>query len=163
MSTATDTSGMHDHQHNRPFPRGALIGAAALIGFSLLAVTLARVAGLGPVTEPMAPVVQSRELRFADRADGAVLVYDPQGEEVVDLVPPGSGGFVRGVLRALARERRIQGDGASTPFRLSRLADGRLILEDLATGRLIDLKAFGHTNEGAFAPLLASGNGDATP
>ena len=161
MNTVSDTPGMHDHHHDRPFPRGALIGAAALIGFSLLAVTLARFAGLGPVTEPMAPVVQSRELRFADRADGAVLVYDRQGDEVVDLVPPGSGGFVRGVLRALARERRLQGDGASTPFRLSRLADGRLTLEDLATGRVIDLKAFGHTNEGAFARLLSPGN--ATP
>ena len=161
MNTVSDTPGMHDHHHDRPFPRGALIGAAALIGFSLLAVTLARFAGLGPVTEPMAPVVQSRELRFADRADGAVLVYDRQGDEVVDLVPPGSGGVVRGVLRALARERRLQGDGASTPFRLSRLADGRLTLEDLATGRVIDLKAFGHTNEGAFARLLSPGN--ATP
>lgn len=161
MNTVSDTPGMHDHHHDRPFPRGALIGAAALIGFSLLAVTLARFAGLGPVTEPMAPVVQSRELRFADRADGAVIVYDRQGDEVVDLVPPGSGGFVRGVLRALARERRLQGDGASTPFRLSRLADGRLTLEDLATGRVIDLKAFGHTNEGAFAQLLSPGN--ATP
>ena len=161
MNTVSDTPGMHDHHHDRPFPRGALIGAAALIGFSLLAVTLARFAGLGPVTEPMAPVVQSRELRFADRADGAVLVYDRQGDEVVDLVPPGSGGFVRGVLRALARERRLQGDGASTPFRLSRLADGRLTLEDLAPGRVIDLKAFGHTNEGAFAQLLSPGN--ATP
>lgn len=161
MNTVSDTPGMHDHHHDRPFPRGALIGAAALIGFSLLAVTLARFAGLGPVTEPMAPVVQSRELRFADRADGAVIVYDRQGDEVVDLVPPGSGGFVRGVLRALARERRLQGDGASTPFRLSRLADGRLTLEDLATGRVIDLKAFGHTNEGAFARLLSPGN--ATP
>ena len=161
MNTVSDTPGMHDHHHDRPFPRGALIGAAALIGFSLLAVTLARFAGLGPVTEPMAPVVQYRELRFADRADGAVLVYDRQGDEVVDLVPPGSGGFVRGVLRALARERRLQGDGASTPFRLSRLADGRLTLEDLATGRVIDLKAFGHTNEGAFAQLLSPGN--ATP
>lgn len=161
MNTVSDTPGMHDHHHDRPFPRGALIGAAALIGFSLLAVTLARFAGLGPVAEPMAPVVQSRELRFADRADGAVLVYDRQGDEVVDLVPPGSGGFVRGVLRALARERRLQGDGASTPFRLSRLVDGRLTLEDLATGRVIDLKAFGHTNEGAFAQLLSPGN--ATP
>lgn len=161
MNTVSDTPGMHDHHHDRPFPRGALIGAAALIGFSLLAVTLARFAGLGPVTEPMAPVVQSRELCFADRADGAVIVYDRQGDEVVDLVPPGSGGFVRGVLRALARERRLQGDGASTPFRLSRLADGRLTLEDLATGRVIDLKAFGHTNEGAFARLLSPGN--ATP
>ena len=158
MSTATRTPGMHDQQNNRPFPRGALIGAAALIGFSLLAVTLARVAGLGPVAEPMAPVVQSREVRFADRADGAVLVYDSQGDQVVDLVPPGSGGFVRGVLRALARERRLQGDGASTPFRLSRLADGRLTLEDLATGRLIDLTAFGHSNAGAFAQLLAPEN-----
>jgi putative photosynthetic complex assembly protein len=147
-----------DPIHQQPFPRGALIGAAALIGFTLLMVTLARVLGLGGGVEPMAAVVQSRELRFADRGDGAVLIFEGSGDEVVETVPPGSGGFVRGVLRALARERRSQGDQeAEVPFRLSRLADGRVTLEDLSTGRLIDLRAFGPTNEGAFTRLLDGG------
>ena len=154
----TEHVGVSEHLNQQPFPRGALIGAAALIGFSLLAVTLARVVGLESSGEPLAPVVESRELRFADRADGAVLVYEGQGDEVVDLVPPGSGGFVRGVLRALARERRSHGDQeAAVPFRLSRLADGRVTLEDLSTGRVIDLRAFGPTNEEAFIRLLDGG------
>jgi len=141
--------------NEQPFPRGALIGAAALIGFALLVVSLARITGLGGVEIPPPPALASKELRFEDRADGAILVYEGQSPRLVDVVSPGSGGFVRGVLRALARERRSQGDQEeNVPFRLSRHEDGRVTLEDLSTGRLIDLKAFGPTNEEAFARWL---------
>jgi len=140
----------------RPFPLRALIGAAALIGFSLLAVTTARVSGIGKAEHHAPPAVQSVELRFEDRADGAVIVYEGRGDDPVAVVEPGTGGFVRGVLRALVRDRRGQGAGEAEPFRLARRADGRLTLEDPSTGRLIDLRAFGPTNEEAFARLLAS-------
>jgi putative photosynthetic complex assembly protein len=143
----------------RPFPLGALIGAAALIGFSLLAVTATRMSGIGKAEQRLAPAVQSVELRFQDRADGAVVVYEVyegRGDEAVAVVDPGTGGFVRGVLRALVRERRGQGSGDAVPFRLARHADGRLTLEDPSNGRLIDLRAFGPTNEEAFARLLAN-------
>ncbi len=148
---------MSDPFRGRPIPLGALIGAAALIGFSLLAVTSVRLSGLGRAESPSAPSVASVDLRFEDRADGAVMVYEGRGEQVVDVLAPGSGGFVRGVLRALARERRGYGSGETLPFRLSRLQDGRFILEDPSTGRMIDLKAFGQTNADAFARLLREG------
>lgn len=143
---------------DQSFPRGALIGAAGLIGFALLVVSLARITGLGDYKEPPPPTVTTLELRFEDRADGAILVYEGRTDRVVDLVSPGTGGFIRGVLRALARERRGQGDQEeSTPFLLRRHVDGRVTLEDTATGRLIDLKAFGPTNQEAFARWLDLG------
>lgn len=146
---------MSDPFRDQPFPRGALIGAALLIGFSLLAVSLGRIAGLGRSTEAPPTALYSRQLRFEDRPDGAILVYNGQGERVIDVVEPGTGGFVRGVLRALARERRTTGEAETgEPFLLSRRADGRVTLEDPATGRFIDLKAFGPTNEAAFTRLL---------
>ncbi len=40
------------------------------------------------------------------------------------------------------------------PFHLTRWSDGRLTIDDTATGQLIELEAFGHTNEDAFARLL---------
>ncbi len=40
------------------------------------------------------------------------------------------------------------------PFRLSAWSDGRLTLEDPATGRAVDLEAFGPTNEATFVRLL---------
>jgi len=146
-----------DPFRGRPFPLGALIGAAALIGFSLLAVTAVRISGIGRAESPPPPAMESVDLRFEDRKDGAVAVYEDRGDKVVDVLAPGSGGFVRGVLRALARERRSRGAMETVPFRLSRREDGRLTLEDLSTGRLIDLKAFGPTNADAFARLLPSG------
>jgi putative photosynthetic complex assembly protein len=68
----------------------------------------------------------------------------------------GTNGFVRGVLRGLARERRLNDVGAQPPFQLTRWSDGRLSLDDPATGRRIDLVAFGPTNAGAFAQLLTA-------
>ncbi|MFY7781768.1 MAG: photosynthetic complex assembly protein PuhC, partial [Tagaea sp.] len=41
-----------------------------------------------------------------------------------------------------------------TPFRLSMWRDGSLVLDDPATGRRVDLRAFGATNRDAFARLL---------
>ena len=65
---------------------------------------------------------------------------------------------MRGVLRGLARDRRADGIGRSPPFRLTRWADGRLSLDDPATGRHVDLEVFGPTNAGAFAEILTASN-----
>ena len=58
-------------------------------------------------------------------------------------------------LRALARERKIRGLDGSQPFLLIGRADGRLTLEDPATGQRIDLESFGPMHAGTFARLLA--------
>jgi len=145
---------MSDPFRDRPFPRGALIGAAALIVFTLCAALVGRVTGLGMTQSAPGNVVDARDLRFEDRADGAVVVLDARADRVVEVLPPGTNGFARGVLRSLARERRSHAIGAEPPFRLTRFTDGRLSLEDLATGRRIDLEAFGPTNAGVFARLV---------
>lgn len=66
------------------------------------------------------------------------------------------GGFVRGTLRALARERRQEQQGQETPFRVALWADGQVTLDDRATGRRVDLTAFGIHNAKLFAGLLPS-------
>ena len=63
-------------------------------------------------------------------------------------------------MRGLVRDRKRQDLGAEAPFRLTRWADGRLSLQDEATGRSIDLGAFGPTNAAVFAHLMT---GSATP
>jgi putative photosynthetic complex assembly protein len=148
---------MGDRAVNPTLPRGALIGAAVLVSGSLLMVGVARFTGYRPAQPPPSTVVVSYDLRFEDRADGAVLVYDP-ANRLVDTLQPGTNGFVRGVLRGLARERRARQVGTAPPFRLTRWADGRLSLDDPQTGRHVDLEVFGPTNAGAFADILiASG------
>jgi putative photosynthetic complex assembly protein len=126
----------------------------ALVGTALLIVAIARLAGYPPETSLEARVVSSRDLRVEDEAGGTVLVYDWHGGELLGTYRSGQGSFVRGVLRALTRERRSIGSGAEIPFRLSRHRDGALTIEDLATGEMIVLNAFGPTNAGVFSALL---------
>jgi putative photosynthetic complex assembly protein len=147
-----DTSEPHD----KALPRGALVGAGVLVIGSLLAVSIARLTGYAPARPPASAVVESRDLRFDDRPDGAVLIYSAAENRLVDTLPPGSNGFVRGVLRGLARERRADHIGPLQPFRLTRWADGRLSLDDPSTGRHVDLEVFGPTNSGAFADILTA-------
>jgi putative photosynthetic complex assembly protein len=96
--------------------------------------------------------VGQRKLRFLDAGDKSVRVLDADsGIEVYRVV--GEAGFIRGILRGMARERRRLGKGVAEPFQLS-LDAGLLVLTDLATGQRVELTAFGHTNAGAFARML---------
>ena len=57
-------------------------------------------------------------------------------------------------MRGMARERHREDIGAQTPFTLTRWTDGTVSLQDRATGRTINLDAFGPTNAEAFARLF---------
>ena len=142
-----------DHE---PFPRGALVATAALLTVTLAgtaAVRLARISGpVAPISAPAA--VAAIDLRFADAPDGSIKVSDARLGAHVSTVAPGTGGFVRGVMRGMARDRISRHIGEGPPFRLSRDAAGRLWLQDTATGRLIDLEAFGAGNRAAFEAFM---------
>jgi putative photosynthetic complex assembly protein len=138
------------------FPRGPLLAVGSLVLATLLAVSAVRFTGVGLVHEPDAPTVQVREFRFEDRPDGSIVVLDASGRQLIDTVPPGTNGFLRGTMRGLARERMRQGVSRELPFRMIGHADGRLTLEDPGTGRHVDLGSFGPTNAAAFAQIMAS-------
>jgi putative photosynthetic complex assembly protein len=144
------------HRHDLSLPRPLLVGAAALVVFALMMALVGRLTGAAPA--PVAKIIE-RELLFADRADGAVEVRDARDRRVVEVFAPGTNGFVRGALRGLARERKRQGLGPEIPFRLAARTDGRLVLEDPATRRMVDLGSFGPTNSGVFARLLTATGG----
>jgi putative photosynthetic complex assembly protein len=83
-----------------------------------------------------------------------VRVIDASDGTVIDELPPGTNGFVRGTLRSLVRARRAADVGSDTPFSLRETETGRLLFHDSATGREIDLRAFGPTNAGVFRRFL---------
>lgn len=143
-------------------PRSAVIA----IGAVLLAVVagVATVRGTGvQIHEPDAAAVAVRSLRFEDGADGSVAVIDARSGRQIDSVH-GEAGFLRGALRALARERQKRELGAGPAFELIARADGRLTLSDPATGERLDLESFGPTNAAVFARLLTVGTAPgATP
>jgi putative photosynthetic complex assembly protein len=141
-------------------PKGGVLAAAALVLFALATVTTVRLTGMGEVHMTLPAAVQSRDLQFADGNKGTVLVYDARDHQLVDTLPPGTNGFIRVVMRGLARERRLGDIGSRPPFRLTRYAGGQITLTDTSTGKQIDLGAFGSTNTEAFARLMNLHGGD---
>ena len=144
---------------DKPFPKAPLIGAFMLVGASLLMVGAARLglietpaSAAASAAQTTASPVITRDMRFHDLADGGIRV------EVVgqpdQAVAPGTGGFLRGVLRSMVRDRKSQGLGAEAAFRITEWSDGAVTIEDLATRHVLTLNAFGPTNRQAFIDLM---------
>jgi putative photosynthetic complex assembly protein len=132
-----------------------VFGTILLMAGTLALATLGHQAPVNPAVTGAQPAA-TRDLRFADRADGAVVVTDARTGRQIEVVEPGTEGFVRGAMRGLVRQRRIADIGPDLPFRLSTWHDGRITLQDTATGNTMELHAFGRTNAEAFLRLLAT-------
>ena len=100
-----------------------------------------------------AGVVAKKTLHFRDLPNGAVGVVSAESGQMIAQVE-GQAGFVRGILRALARDRRIRQISSDDAFELVSRSDGRLTLTDLATKNRIDLESFGKDNAAEFAAFL---------
>jgi putative photosynthetic complex assembly protein len=137
-------------------PRGLLLGAFALVLFTIMATGLGRWTDLGALHMPDATVVDRVWLRFDDLDDGGVAVRNAANDQVIYKVEPGTNGFIRATLRGLARERMRAGVGAQTPFTLTRWNNGSISLHDETSGRRVDLDAFGPTNAQAFAQFFST-------
>jgi putative photosynthetic complex assembly protein len=142
-----------------PFPRAALVGTAMLIVFTIAIAMMGRQGGVGFTSRPVLEPVETRQLFFSDRRDGAVEIHEAGRAEPLLVLDPGTNGFVRGAMRGLARERRIRGIGAEVPFSLVYWENGSLTLEDTETGHTVDLSAFGATNYELFPRLLTMQKG----
>lgn len=135
-------------------PRGPLLAIGAVLLVVLIGVAGVRLSGTS-IRAPDANAVAQRSLRFEDRCDGSVAVLDARSGQQIEAIQ-GEAGFLRGALRAMARERRKQGLGSEPAFELIARADGRLTLSDPATGERVDLESFGPTNAGVFRRLLSA-------
>lgn len=138
------------------FPTLPLLGAAALVIGSLAVAAMARTFDVGTSRLNYANPSASRDIRFEDRDDGTVAVVAADDGQIIELMSPGTNGFVRIVMRGLARDRQVNGVDSGPPFTLTRWADGRLTISDAATERRVELTGFGKDNVNAFASLLVS-------
>lgn len=151
----------HAAHHDPTVSRGALIGVGAVLLFTM-AMTGAVSAGLIPLSaDPAASraaqnvtPAQTRELRFADRADGAVVVSDAATGETVKVIEFGQGGFLRATMRRMAKARIAAGIGAEPPFKLVQWENGALSLSDPQTGREAEIHGFGSDHSKVFADML---------
>lgn len=153
----------HAHSHENTVPRPALFLAFGLVASSLLMTTAVTTGLLDREAVPAVEraeagvgAIESRRLAFRDMQDGSVQVIDADSSQAVaTLHGEGDGsGFVRGVMRGLARDRRMRGIGAEPPFELTLWSDGAISLTDSATGREIELGGFGPDNRAVFASFL---------
>lgn len=107
--------------------------------------------------QPSQPLF-ARDILFSDRMDGGISIRDATTGHLIGEIAPGEGGFVRGALRGFTRDKRLERPGAESPLRLAALQGGAIILEDPASGRWTDLRAFGVTNVQSFAEILFKKN-----
>jgi putative photosynthetic complex assembly protein len=135
-------------------------GVTAVVVLTMLGVAGLRLSGYEPDQSITSPVIESCLLRFEDADAGRILVYNHANGELLAELDPGTDSFIRGVMRALARERRAHSVSMEEPFELARHEDGRLVLADSQIGREINLIAFGPTNAGSFDRILRAGLAD---
>ena len=144
---------------DKPFPRSILIAGGCLMLASLGLAAMGRYTSVGTTRADHGRILEARLFTAEDRPQGGILLRDTRDGRVLATLEPGEGGFIRGVLRGFARDRRAAQLGTADGFILARHADGLITLEDASTGRVIDLEGFGHTNRDAFARLLPSQEG----
>ena len=97
-----------DRGSHRPFPRGALVAAAALVGLALV-LAADRAAHRRSARMQMPAAAAGRQPRAALRGPGRRRGRRATRRRTAgwcDVLAPGTNGFIRGVLRGLARERR---------------------------------------------------------
>lgn len=138
----------------KPFPKGVLLAAALLVVSSIVFATVARVTGYGATRLELGAVAASRDVKFTDERAGMISAFDAAtGARIADI-PNSGNGFVGVVIKGFARDRILAGQKLDQPFRISTLADGRSMIEDPTTGRIVMLGAFGADNLKAFSQLL---------
>jgi len=135
---------------NPPAVAMVVVGALVILGCGA-----ARLTGYASPPPP-APVVAQVSLHFFDMPDGTVHVVDVASGRLIDVIGDGKGAFLRSTMRVMATERENRHMGAAAPFTLEGRADSRLQLVDTATGQVLELEAFGPSNEAVFAKILTA-------
>ncbi|MGQ0672661.1 MAG: photosynthetic complex assembly protein PuhC [Hyphomicrobium sp.] len=148
---------MNEQVAEQTFPTGALVAALFMILIAIAFALTARLTDVGATRLTLPEPVETLSIRFADLAGGSIGITEADTGRQIQVLAPGEAGFVRVVMRGLAMERMASGLGPETPFNLSRLADGRSVIDDPATGRVVTLDAFGAGNAQTFAAILDRG------
>tara|TARA_R100001129_G_scaffold12176_2_gene8038 strand:- start:203 stop:655 length:453 start_codon:yes stop_codon:yes gene_type:complete len=143
-------------------PRGALVGAAVLIGLTMTAITTARHYDVGRLTVQTAQSRDQRMLIFEPLPNGEMMVLSEQREPLAHLVIEGDT-FAMTAVRALAMQRNDRELADEFHLLLQRDNDGHLELADPDTGRTVKLQGFGQASALAFARYLDAAKSQPAP
>jgi putative photosynthetic complex assembly protein len=156
--------GAHHLGHNHDdlqVPREVLIAIGIMLAVIVIMAGAVRLGWIAPSGNPelsrnaanIAPAVE-RQLLFADTQDGSVLITDAQTQNEVITIPYGESGFLRAIVRGMAKQRLAAGGTADQPFILTRWENGALSLRDPITGRSRELIGFGDNQTASFERIL---------
>lgn len=134
--------------------RRMLWATGALVVFSLSVVVFARLNGAGVPATETSTVVTARDITFVDQGADRIAVLDQVSGETLTMIEPTGDGLLRGALRGLGRERRLNGIDEGLPYRVAYWDGGFITLTDPQTGRHIKLTSFGPVLTGAQADLM---------
>lgn len=154
MSDQTHGHELLKRRDREMIPTRLLIAMGALALSALALTTYARVTDRPLVGVPhAAEVTDSRSLILDGNRYGEVIVRDGNGVVLMDL-DASEAGFISVIWRGLDRKRMLTGTDPLAPVNLVEYANGRLSIQDPATGWSAELASFGALNEAAFAQLL---------
>ena len=146
----------HHHHDEIVIPKPLLIGAAVMVCVVVIFVGISSLTGFGKVAATPYTVSHSLPMIVVDEADGGVGIYDPDTREQIYVWAPGTGGFERTALRALATQRSKSGLGRDLPFELQRTDTNRYLLHDPSTQTTVSLNTFGEESVKIYDQLLAA-------
>jgi len=128
------------------------IGALAFVLGAILLASFVRIDSEASLErgEPVA----SRQINFHDEANGWISVRDAEDDQEILRLEPSRDNFMRGVMRSMARERRAKGFTSEPAFEVTAWGSGHLSVTDMATGRRVEISAFGADNVDSFARLI---------
>lgn len=145
---------------SRPIPVWVLLAGSGLLLIAIVVTTFSSRTGLGrvPVDDIAAEQVVAQELAisFVTTAEDEIRILGGPGNHVLTMLAPGEGGFLRGIVRPLTRERVRFDVPLEEPYLLQRIGPGSLVLRDPATDLLVDIAAFGPTSIEQFQQLFAA-------
>jgi putative photosynthetic complex assembly protein len=139
------------------FPRWLLIGIGALLIATVGFVALARLTGFGITKVNETPILGSVDIWFEDQDNKTMLVRRFADNAVLEVLPADGGGFIRGVVRSLFRQRLVANQERTLPFRLSQRQDQKFFILDMSTGAKMELDGFGPSNTLSIARVLEAG------
>ena len=135
-------------------PTVPLVGAAVVVALVFTLAIRARMSGAGASREPLSVPVDQRAIRFVPEGDGSLAVYDATSGQVSIRLAAGTNGFIFGMLRGIEYRRNVAHTDPSTPLALTRWRDGRITLDDPATGMHVVANSFGSTQLASFEQLF---------
>ncbi len=138
-------------------PRWFVIGTAALMLTTVLGAGLARFSGVGISRVADSAVIGTVELWVDEQRDGSALVRHVATGKTLDVLPADGGGFVRGLVRGMFRQRLLSEQARTLPFQISQREGPKYFLFDPATGTRMELDGFGPTNTQTVARLYQAG------